>query len=156
MVSRWNTSKIYKENVIWIIKRTDFINNKESLFFCRFKGKMNISDFLFKLQLDWVWILPNRIILEKWKNWKIKKHQKDNFSYTIKKHQESKTLGITGCGGWTRTIDLRVMSPASCQLLHPAMYMDLFNHVVYYSMDNNVVSILWRYFLLVFGGWVEF
>ena len=27
-----------------------------------------------------------------------------------------------GCGGKTRTYDLRVMSPTSCQLLHPAMF----------------------------------
>ena len=28
-----------------------------------------------------------------------------------------------GCGGKTRTYDLRVMSPTSCQLLHPAVYL---------------------------------
>ena len=28
----------------------------------------------------------------------------------------------SGCGRWTRTIDLRVMSPTSCQLLHPAIF----------------------------------
>ncbi len=33
------------------------------------------------------------------------------------------TLSLNlGCGGKTRTYDLRVMSPTSCQLLHPAIF----------------------------------
>ena len=36
---------------------------------------------------------------------------------------QNNTLPIpTSSGGRTRTSDLRVMSPTSCQLLHPAMY----------------------------------
>lgn len=38
----------------------------------------------------------------------------------------------SGCGGKTRTYDLRVMSPASCQLLHPAIY----------NCDNLTVDLL--------------
>ena len=39
--------------------------------------------------------------------------------FEIKK--EAKSL-IYGCGGKTRTYDLRVMSPTSCQLLYPAIH----------------------------------
>ena len=38
----------------------------------------------------------------------------------IKKSFLLKTTSF-GCGGKTRTYDLRVMSPTSCQLLHPAI-----------------------------------
>ena len=40
---------------------------------------------------------------------------------TIKK-RKSKSDFLYGSGGRTRTSDLRVMSPTSCQLLYPAMY----------------------------------
>ena len=40
---------------------------------------------------------------------------------TIKK-EETLSDFLYGSGGRTRTSDLRVMSPTSCQLLYPAMY----------------------------------
>ena len=40
---------------------------------------------------------------------------------TIKK-EETLLDFLYGSGGRTRTSDLRVMSPTSCQLLYPAMY----------------------------------
>ena len=36
-------------------------------------------------------------------------------------NKNQQNAGINGCGGKTRTYDLWVMSPTSCQLLHPAM-----------------------------------
>ena len=40
---------------------------------------------------------------------------------SIKKSQGPKSLGLPSSGGRTRTYDLRVMSPTSYQLLHPAI-----------------------------------
>ena len=40
---------------------------------------------------------------------------------TIKKRKSDLDF-LYGSGGRTRTSDLRVMSPTSCQLLYPAMY----------------------------------
>ena len=47
-----------------------------------------------------------------------KEPQKQNLT----SHMPVRFHQIFGCGGRTRTCDLRVMSPTSCQLLHPAMF----------------------------------
>ena len=47
-----------------------------------------------------------------------KEPQKQNLA----SHMPVRFYQIFGCGGKTRTYDLRVMSPTSCQLLHPAMF----------------------------------
>ena len=44
-----------------------------------------------------------------------------HFFIKAKKLANLERLATCGCGGKTRTYDLRVMSPTSCQLLHPAI-----------------------------------
>ena len=49
---------------------------------------------------------------------------------TIKK-EETLSDFLYGSGGRTRTSDLRVMSPTSCQLLYPAMYRQMVNRPIF-------------------------
>ncbi len=44
------------------------------------------------------------------------------FLIDIKKYRVSSKYPVSGCGGRTRTYDLRVMSPTSFQLLYPAIF----------------------------------
>ena len=48
---------------------------------------------------------------------------------TIKK-EEILSDFLYGSGGRTRTSDLRVMSPTSCQLLYPAMYREWLSSLI--------------------------
>ena len=48
---------------------------------------------------------------------------------TIKK-EETLSDFLYGSGGRTRTSDLRVMSPTSCQLLYPAMYREWLSSLI--------------------------
>jgi hypothetical protein len=47
------------------------------------------------------------------------------FSCQYSKKKVAKTDNLLSSGGPTRTDDLRVMSPTSYQLLHPAMYVEI-------------------------------
>ena len=58
-------------------------------------------------------------------------------TYITCKHKKKKNQigsSLLCCGGPTRTGDLQVMSLASYQLLHPAM----FNHVLFFKSDAKV------------------
>ena len=56
-------------------------------------------------------------------------------------------LYINGCGSKTRTYDLRVMSPTSYQLLHPAILnMPEFLSVLYIIAENMHMSIPYLYY----------
>ena len=44
------------------------------------------------------------------------------FSINTKKYRVFTKYPVCGCGGRTRTCDLRVMSPTSFQLLYPAIF----------------------------------
>ena len=54
-----------------------------------------------------------------------------------------------GCGGRTRTSDLWVMSPTSCQLLYPAILVLFFTTQLYYTIWN-IMSIVWQIFIKLF------
>ena len=51
---------------------------------------------------------------------------------------------IFGCGGWTRTSDLRVMSPTSCQLLHPAMFYYSILTLIRFVNCFSIFSHIWN------------
>ena len=54
---------------------------------------------------------------------------------------------FSGCGSKTRTYDLRVMSPTSYQLLHPAILnMPEFLSVLYIIAENMHMSIPYLYY----------
>ena len=61
--------------------------------------------------------------------------------------KEAKSLKI-GCGGRTRTFDLWVMSPTSCQLLHPAISLTLILYIYFVLFVNIFFNFCW--FLLYF------
>ena len=71
----------------------------------------------------------------------------------LKIHNDKKTdtinrcLFFYGCGSKTRTYDLRVMSPTSYQLLHPAILnMPEFLSVLYIIAENMHMSIPYLYY----------
>ena len=53
---------------------------------------------------------------------------------TIKK-EETLSDFLYGSGGRTRTSDLRVMSPTSCQLLYPAMYRQMVDRPIFRNCE---------------------
>ena len=57
-------------------------------------------------------------------------------SYIKKKHPVRNAF--FGCGGWTWTNDLRVMSPTSYQLLHPAIFN--LTQQIYYTPKRRIMQ----------------
>ena len=73
-------------------------------------------------------------------------------SYSVKHYEKKKSAetlinkGFSalnfGCGGRTRTCDLRVMSPTSYQLLHPAIFIFQRTNILYIKSENNAILFL--------------
>ena len=66
------------------------------------------------------------------------KQAKNQLLFFNKKNKAEIALLCDGCGGRTRTCDLWVMSPTSCHLLYPAIYIKLFCQN-YFGIYNNII-----------------
>ena len=60
-----------------------------------------------------------------------------------------------GCGGRTRTSDLWVMSPTSCQLLYPAI-LNCFHNIIILHYKKKYVNTLTHFFVIFLKFLVNF